>query len=421
MNATLSLLCSLAIASSASADLLAIRVGRAETISQGTIEHAVLLVEDGKIVMVGEDLPIERGIPTVDRPDWVVTPGLVNCYSRLGLDSAAGNMFEPQVRAADELYPLQDVYRDVLETGTTTLGLYPPGTGIPGQALAVRPRGKTLDEMLIADSVYLKIMLESSAKSKKVLREAFEKVDEHDEKVAKALEKWEKAEEKRKKDSKKKKKGDDDDKSAEKGEDDGAKDDGPKEFEPPEPDAKVQPFIELREKRLRAMMRINKAGDYLHLLDVIENEKIDWFLRIPLRNDIDLFKIAERLGEAERLVVTDPSITLMPNTRRERNIPAELARAGVHVALIPRRDSVAGHKDWLQDVGELVARGMDRQAALAAVTLEPARAMGLEERLGSLDPGKDANLVFWNGDPFAPGTKIEAVMLEGAIVHGDVR
>ena len=53
----------------AHADLLAVRVGRAETVSKGVIEHAVIFVEDGKIVMIGEDLPIERGIPIFDRPN----------------------------------------------------------------------------------------------------------------------------------------------------------------------------------------------------------------------------------------------------------------------------------------------------------------------------------------------------------------
>ena len=85
----------LLVAPTLGGDLLAIRVGRAETISQGSIENAVILVEDGKIVTVGEDLPVERGIPVLDRPEWVVTPGLLNCHSRLGMDSRGGNGFEP--------------------------------------------------------------------------------------------------------------------------------------------------------------------------------------------------------------------------------------------------------------------------------------------------------------------------------------
>ena len=71
-------------------------------------------------------------------------------------------------------------------------------------------------------------------------------------------------------------------------------------------------------------------------------------------------------------------------------------------------------------VGHLVKAGLDRQAALAAMTLEPAQVLGLAERLGSIEKGKDANLILWNGDPFEPETQIQAVMLEGYIVSGEV-
>jgi len=59
-------------------DLFALKVGRVETVSQGTIEHAVILIENGKIVTIGQDLEIERGIPVFDRSDLVATPGFVN-------------------------------------------------------------------------------------------------------------------------------------------------------------------------------------------------------------------------------------------------------------------------------------------------------------------------------------------------------
>ena len=76
-------LCPGFLAAAAHADVLAIKVGRAETVSKGVIEHAVIFVEDGKIVTIGEDLPIDRGIPVLDRPDWTVMPGLVNCHTHL--------------------------------------------------------------------------------------------------------------------------------------------------------------------------------------------------------------------------------------------------------------------------------------------------------------------------------------------------
>lgn len=433
MRTTAGLFSALLFAAPAAADLVALRVGRAETIANGAIENAVILIEGTKIVAIGEDLPVERGIPIVERPDWVVTPGLVNCFSRLGLDSRAGGGFEPQAKASDELYARQDVWREALEDGVTTIGLYPPGTGIPGRAIAIKPHGDTAAEMILSDGSYLLIYMQTNSQAKKQLAEAFDKVDKHEEKVAKEKEKWEKELEKQKKSKAKKEEPKKDDPKK-----DDAKDEAKKEeeapaeeqapakvssvFVPPAPDPKVEPFIALRAKTLKALFSIEKASDYLHTLDALGNEEILYSLHVPLRNDIDLFEIADQLGKAGITVVLEPEITLQPSSRRERNLPAELASLGVKIALTPRVDRFTRTDDlehWMGHIGELVAKGLDRAVALASVTLEPARVLGLEQRLGSLEVGKDANLVFWGGDPLQPGTRLQAVMLEGAFVHGE--
>ena len=106
---------------------------------------------------------------------------------------------------------------------------------------------------------------------------------------------------------------------------------------------------------------------------------------------------------------------------RTRNPAAELSRAGAKLVLIPRNDTVADHKLWLVNTGELVNAGLDRDVALRALTFEPAEMLGLGARLGSLDEGKDANMVFLNGDPFEPATRIQAVMLDGRFVYGEVK
>ncbi len=72
-------------------------------------------------------------------------------------------------------------------------------------------------------------------------------------------------------------------------------------------------------------------------------------------------------------------------------------------------------------MGEVVNAGLDRCTALRALTLEPATVLGVEKRLGSLEKDKDANMLFFSGDPLEPGSKLEAVMLEGRIVSGEVK
>lgn len=430
----------------------ALRVARAETVSHGTVEHAVVLIEDGKISAVGQDLEVERGIPVYDWRDCVLMPGLVDCWSRMGLDSDAGNGFEPQARASDELYADQEIWGEVLERGVTTLGLVPSGFGIPGHASAIRPKGATPAEMVLRERAYLLAYLRADAGSKKMLREALKKADEHEDKVSKAKEKWEKDKEKKadkksdKKDDAKEEKKDEkkEDKSSaaqqslaqEASGESGSAAEGPasaaqdkktdagkkgEEFVPPAADDKVRPFLDARAGKRRVVFAISKAADYLHLLDALGKESFEFDLRVPLRDDVDLFYVIDKLGEKKLRVIMEPRVTLQPATRRERNLPQELAAAGGKPVFVPRSDNLEGIEEWLRRVGELVAIGLDRQVALKAVTLEPAHVLGLGARLGSIEKGKDANLLLFRGDPFEVGSRLQAVVLEGRVVHGEVK
>lgn len=386
-------------------DLLAIRAPRVEVGNGETLHHAVILVDDGRIVTIGEDLPIERGIPVVELTgDQVVVPGLVNAYSRVGMSGRGYNDAKPGIRASDELDPDDSVYEKLREAGVTTLGHYPAGNGIPGRAVAVRPGGQSVEDMILSDSCYLKIIAGSNRTAKNNISEGFEKADEWLEKEAKNREKWEKKKEKYDKedDEEKKKKLD------------------PGPYEPIEEDPYARAFLQLRAGELKALISIRQSADYLHLLDAIGDEEFQWDLRVVMTRNLDVFHIADRIGEAGLRVVMEPELTLHPGTMRQRNLPAELSRAGAKLVLVPRGDSTSGHEEWLRHVGEIVAAGLDLQTALRGMTLEAAALLGVDDRVGSLEEGKAANLVILDGPPFEVTTEIDAVMLDGEFVHGEV-
>jgi hypothetical protein len=413
--------------------LFAIRVGRAETIAKGTLQHAVILVEDGKIVKIGEDLPVARGIPVLDRPDWVVMPGLVNAYSRISLEGEAGEEFNPEVKASAELYADSDELKEVVKYGVTTLGLYPAGSGICGQAVAIRPLGKSNADLVLADSCYLKIVLRASPSSKKALQDGFKKADDYADKEKKAKEKWDKEQEKKK--GKKKEepkpeeqKGGDEKKDEQKPEE--KKDAGSDAYVPPDVDPKTQPFLDLRAGKLRALVSIQSAAEYLHLIDAIGKETFAFDLRLPLLRESDLFYVLDKktyeldvdgIGDKKLRCVLEPLLTVHPGTMRTRNLALELNKAGAKIVFVPRSETSPDHRNWLANVGEVVNAGLDRCTALRALTLEPAMMLGVDKRLGSLEKEKDANMLFFSGDPLEPASKLEAVMLEGRIVFGEVK
>jgi imidazolonepropionase-like amidohydrolase len=415
---------------------LVIRVGRAETATKGVIEHAVILVEDGKIVMIGEDLPVERGIPIIDRPEWTVVPGFVSAYTRIGQDSDGGDDMSPDVRAKDELWPKSPDMRKVVEYGVTTLGIYPAGNGIPGLGVAIRPLGESVDELVLKDPTYLKIVMRADTASKKRIKDGFKKADEHAEKVKKAKEKWDKDQEKKgakkeepKKEEEKKMAQGEEPEAAQEPKPDAKSDSKKPEFVPPAPDAKSRSFVDLREKRLRALVSVSSAAEYLHWLDALGKESIGFDMRIVLNQDSDVFYVFDKktydldvdgIGDRRVHAVVEPVLTFTPNTRRVRNLPNELSRAGAKVCFTPRVDDLGNYKNWLGHVGELVGNGMAHDDALRALTIQPAELLGVADRVGSIEKGKDANFVFLDGDPFQPATRIQAVMLDGKFVHGEV-
>jgi hypothetical protein len=398
-------------------DLFVIKARRVELGDGEVMEHAVILVEDGQIVTMGQDLPIERGLPVIELDEsQVVMPGLVNPYSRFGMSGGGYNDSRPQVMASAELYP-SSRYETFLEHGVTTVAQYPAGQGIPGQAVAIRPQGGTAAAMTVEDGVYLKVVMRNSSSAKRNLTDGFKKADQHLEKVKTEREKFEK---KNSKKSSSKKKDDKDDEKKDEKKSTSSKSKKKEEFVPPEPDPRVQPFLDLRDGKLRALVSISNAASYEHLLDAVEDEEFEWHLRIPLTRDIDVFHVKEKVGEKGCFVLMEPLITLMPGTLRQRNLPAEFDRAGAQLVLLPRQDTAAGFKSFLEDVGVMISAGLDRKSAIRAITHNPASFLGLDDRVGTLAEGKRANLVIFSGDPFQPGTKIDAVMLDGEFVSGEI-
>lgn len=221
-----------AFAAPAPARPVALVHARVETVANGVIEDATVVIRDGKIVEVGKGLAAPAGARVVDVKGGTVMPGIVSPVSRLGLLSGAardegdrgdfrgrggrggrgggppgggGGSGDPSLRAIDEVAALEDVYALALgRAGVTTLGLAPFGSGIAGQGSAIRPRGAKRADMSVSNSAFLWVSVETETQALEGLKRSFEDAKKEIEARKKAKEEEERKKAKEEEERKKK-------------------------------------------------------------------------------------------------------------------------------------------------------------------------------------------------------------------------
>ena len=358
------LICGLSI-SVAAEDITVIKADRVDTVTSGLIENGIIVIKDGRITAIGSDIEIPEPADIIDVSDNTIFPGLVNPFSRIGLSpSGGGASSKPHFRVVDELYPHQDVYKRVLRAGFTTFGLVPggAGAGISGQGAVIRPVGNKPAEMIVIKSGLLMINFQANDRTKKGIKSAL----------------------------------------------DSAK------SKPTSTDPKVQPLVNALQGKNPTLITCGGPGDILHLLKLLEPYKQ---MKVVLIAGSEQYRVADKMAKNKIPVILPARIDFEPFTRNRISVPKMLADAGVKIALGPKSDGSNGHDDFLRDVAELVKAGLDRELAKKAITINPAQMLAVDYRLGSLEVGKDANLLVLTGDILDVDTKIQMVMIEGKIVY----
>lgn len=429
-----------------------VKAGRVITVSGEEYAPGTVVIEDGKITAVGRDLEYPSAARVIRAPRETVLPGFVHPQSRWGLESYRRSGVHGNRSAADDVFTSELSFEDLLSAGYTTVCFIPDGSDIPGKAAAYRTAGPE-ESQRYSEATYLQVAPEWRAKGKENLRAAFKKAHEEIEEVEKARQEWKEKQkavkEKNGADAPKEKPQDKEkpkDQSADHGweepatsaanpadepaaiqelipatEDGKDKKGKPEEFKPPEIDPKYQPLVDIIQKKAdaRMMVQLGSASDWLHFDDVIEPLDAPAYglaLDISRGRWTDFDHVATPLGERKARVVLQPLITMLPWTATRYNPAARLAAAGCTVSLMPLRDTRAEVERMRARTAELVRSGLPRSEALKALTLHPAEGIGLGKRIGSLEKEKDADLVFFDGDPLDPHTQVRRVMILGEVV-----
>jgi imidazolonepropionase-like amidohydrolase len=174
-------------------------------------------------------------------------------------------------------------------------------------------------------------------------------------------------------------------------------------------------MIPVVEGKLPLLIAADKATD----IDAALHFAKDNNLKIIIGGGAEAWMVADKLAAAKVPVLTGamnniPGSFEQLNSRQEN--PSLLRRAGVQVVLIGNGggdEEVFNVRNIKQEAGNAVAYGMSWDDALRAVTLAPAEVFGVTDRVGSLQPGRDANVVIWSGDPFEFSTVVEHVFVRG--------
>jgi len=388
--------------------MIAIKGGKVLTITNGTIEGGVVLLDDGKIKAVGKDVAVPQGAEVVDATGSWVMPGLIDAHSHISLwgdpmlwaNEDINEMTTPntaQLRGRDALNPQDPAIPEVVRAGVTAV-YTGPGSGniIGGTGMVIKLRGRTAEEMMIPGTEGMKMALGENPKrvygegQKKypatrmgnaaVLRESFVEAQNYLNNIARA--------------------------------EAGTKEKG-EPAKRPDRSLKLEALAKVLGREWKARIHCHRADDIVTAISIAEEFNLDWVIE----HCTEGYLIADYLAAKGTRATIGP--LLMDHSKHElwkvsmRN-PGLLAKAGVKVAI--QADTARGTK-WLPvHVGLAMRYGMEEKHAFEAVTINAADIVGVADRMGSLEPGKDADIAIFDGHPFSNFTHCEKVYIDGKLV-----
>ena len=407
--------------------MIAITNGKVMTITQGTLEHGTVLVdvESGRIAAVGEEAdklhPVEipEDAEVYDATGKVVMPGLIDAHCHVGIfhdgigwEYSDGNEMTdpitPHLRALDAVHPEEAAFKELVAAGVTTV-LTGPGSGnlIGGQWVCLKTAPKpSVEQMVLLEPAGMKMALGENPKriygeQKKApstrmgnaaaLRAALVDAQNY-------LEKWRRYEAELAKYQAKVEAGDEDAEA-------------PK---PPERDLKLEALGKVLRREMKARIHAHRADDMLTAIRIAEEFDLD----LTLEHATEGYKIADILA-ARGIPVTAGPILFSRVKYELKDMtpknPGLMTKAGVKVAI--QTDEMSAVKYLTINAALAVREGMPEEEALKAITINAAEIIGVADRVGSLEVGKDADLVVFSGHPFDYRTVAELVLVDGQMAY----
>lgn len=402
---------------------LAIKVGRIITNAGPDIENGTIYIEGGRIQAVGADASGRWDAEVLDHPELVAFPGWVEAHSTRGMDRPNENIeVAPFLDVRDSIDPINFYFEDCLRQGVLAINVQQGSLcAVGAQGRVVKPFGLTIEDMTLRPASGVKIAAARPGRSRALqaqsVRRAFRDLRQHleklvqDKKDGKDTARREALFQGRDPDKEENKKG----RAMEGSAPWKVKD---LEIVPRgEVDEKQEPLLRLVEGKLMAFVACDGAVSVAQALEIAREN--GFLANTVLVLDGDAWKAADRIAEAGVPVVLGPQLVYVerdPITGKEIEtfVPGVFREKKVRFALQSLNPTAQAL--WFQ-AATCVGYGMPREEAIAAATKVPAEILRLGDRLGSLEKGKDGNVLLLNGDPLAVTTSVQYVVLDGNVVY----
>ncbi|MBQ8360257.1 MAG: amidohydrolase [Oscillospiraceae bacterium] len=367
------------------------------------IENGCILTDDnGKIAAIGTNIAVPESAEVIDAGGRLVTPGCVDAHSHTGLDDEfmrwEGNDYNessdpvtPQMRAIDSIYPQDGAFASAVKGGVTAACVGPGSANVVGGTFAaIKLHGNRVDNMIIKSPVAMKCAFGENPKncygqSKKampltrmgtasLLRELLFKAKRYCE-----------------------------DKEAGKN---------------PAFDMKLEAMIPVIKGEIPLKAHAHRADDILTSIRIAK----EFGVKLTLDHCTEGHLIADELAKEGYSAFVGPTFGFKSKIElrnKSFTTPAILHNAGVPISIITDAP-VIPQENLPMCAGLAVQAGLDMEEAWSAITINPARQTGIGDRVGSLEVGKDADIVIWTADPLTTiGGHAYITIIDGKIVYSE--
>ncbi len=356
---------------------------------QGKLENADLLVRAGKVAQVGRNLTAPRGAVVIDGTGKHVTPGLIDPHTHAGVSSVneTGFAIVPEVRMGDVVTHNNIwLYRQLAGGLTTQMVKHGSANPIGGENVYVKSRWGSLPEDLKIEGAprTVKFALGENPKRspnrypntrmgvQEIVRDHFLAARDYE----KEWQRWEKE----------------------------------KTGLPPRRDLRMEAILDILNQKLLVSSHGYRADEFLALVRLAE----EFGFRIQtLQHGVEAYKIATELKNSgvAAVVWSDWGSFKLEAYDATMYNARVLIEAGVVTSLHSDNSEISSRMNW--EAGKLLRTGLSEEQALATVTINAAKAIAIDDRIGSLEANKDADFVIWSGNPLSQFTRAEQTWVDG--------